>query len=403
MEVLDALRGFALFGILLVNMALFSWPVYDLMMGQEVWTGLVDQIADWLIRFFAEGKFYALFSFLFGLGMTIQMERAAARGAGFAGLYCRRLLVLLGIGLLHEYLLWEGDILVAYALLGFLLLAFRNRKPKTLLIWVVICMVLPLLVYAVFYGFYFLAALIPETAGEMQQGLAQDSAEYARKTAENLRVFREGTFAEIFVQRARNVSFLWQFMMFTLPMIFAMFLLGLYAGRRRIFQDLAAHPDLVRKTLIYGFWLGIPANAIYATCFSLHESQLSLIWMIAAVAIAVGGPALALAYAASITLCWQRGARLRILQFLAAAGRMALTNYLLQSLICTTIFYSYGLGLYGSVGRLAGLGIAVAVFVAQVGLSVAWFRHFRFGPVEWLWRTLTYGRRPPMRIAAGSG
>src|SRR5688500_1977833 len=135
-ETLDVLRGFALFGILLVNMALFSWPAtYAVLTTEESWTTRADKIADWVVRFVAEGKFYPLFSFLFGWGMTVQMERAKSREGSFVRFFSRRLLVLLGIGLVHAFLIWEGDILMAYAVFGFLLLAFRNRRPRTLLLW----------------------------------------------------------------------------------------------------------------------------------------------------------------------------------------------------------------------------------------------------------------------------
>jgi uncharacterized protein len=113
----------------------FGWPVYQELLAEQAWSAGADAVADWIVRFLAEGKLYPLFSFLFGLGVAIQMERADARGASFASLFCRRQLVLLAIGLAHAFLIWEGDILVWYALCGFLLLAFRKRKPGTLLAW----------------------------------------------------------------------------------------------------------------------------------------------------------------------------------------------------------------------------------------------------------------------------
>jgi len=398
-ETLDVLRGFALFGILTVNMMLFSWPVYYSMAGELAWDTRMDAAADWVVRFLAEGKFYTLFSFLFGLGVAIQMERAESRDAGFAGLFCRRLLVLLGIGLVHAFAIWEGDILVWYALFGFLLLAFRKCKPRTLLIWAAIFLLLPVLAYGFFWALIAVASQVQEIAKVIEQEFAKAEASYEQMGEENLRAFSQGTIGEIFAQRAWNVLFGWQYAWFYVPTFFAMFLIGLYAGKRRIARDLEANVRLIRRTLVWGLCLGLPANAVYAIGYGLgNAAELSFTWVITLAAIAVGGPALSLAYAAAITLLLRRDAWKVCLRPIAAVGRMGLSNYLFQSLVCTTIFYSYGLGLYGSVERAAGLGLAMAIYAVLVPFSVCWLRNFQFGPVEWLWRSLTYGKLQPMRI-----
>lgn len=398
-ETLDVLRGFALFGILVVNMAVFSWPIYQVLMGNPVWTTRTDAIADWVVRFLAEGKFFPLFSFLFGMGFAIQMERAAARGADFGGRYARRLVTLLGIGLAHAFLIWEGDILVMYSLCGFLLLAFRNCKPRTLLVWAAACLLIAVVIYALLWALLTVGSLVPEIAKEIEQGLAEEGELEARLAAENLRIFARGSVAEIFAQRAQNVLYLYRYAWVYAPTVFAMFLLGLCAGRRRILQNVEEHLGFVRRALIWGLCLGLPANAVYAVAYGLSDPlNINLVWVITGAALIVGGPALCFFYVATITLMLRRDVWRRRLRPLAAAGRMALTNYLCQSLVCTTIFYSYGLGWYGSVGRAAGLGLAVVIYATQIPLSVWWLKRFRFGPVEWLWRTLTYGKRQPMRL-----
>ena len=398
-ETLDVLRGFALFGILLVNMTLFSWPVYRVLIAEQAWATRTDVIADWIVRFLAEGKFYPLFSFLFGLGMTIQLERAGTRGANFVRLFCRRLLALLGIGLAHAFLIWEGDILVWYALLGFLLLAFRQRRPRTLLVWAAIFLLIPVAICALIWGLFAVGSLLPEIAQVIETEMAREGESYARLAEENLRVFAHGSLAEIFAARASNVVFMWRFTWFFAPTLFAMFLLGVYAGQRRIPQDTEANLAFLRRTLVWGLVVGLPANAVYAVTFGLRNPlNVNLIWVISAGLVALGGPALGLSYAAAITLLLRRDHWRNKLRPVAAAGRMALSNYLFQSLVCTTIFYSYGLGWYGSMGRTTGLGLAAAIYVAQVLLSVWWLKRFRFGPAEWLWRTLTYGQRQPMRL-----
>jgi uncharacterized protein len=396
-EALDVLRGFALFGILTVNMTGFSWP-FDQMMRQQFWETRADVVADWIVRFLAEGKFYPLFAFLFGLGAATQMERAESRGADFTGRFCRRLMVLFGIGLAHSLLLWEGDILLWYAACGFLLLPFRKRRPKTLLVWAALCLSMPALFTMLLWALLAGASLVPEIATSIQNALVQDPEMSAWQIEETIRVFSQGSYAEIFRARLSNLIYMWLVGIFYVPTFFAMFLLGLYAGRRRIPQDIAVNAARIRRVLYWGLIVGLPASLIYTVGMATSDlSDLRFIWLPSQVFVIVGGPAQGLAYAAAIALMFQQDWGKRFLCHFAAAGRMALSNYLFQSLVCTTIFYSYGLGLFGSVGRVAGLGLAATIYAAQVGLSIWWLNRFRFGPMEWLWRTLTYGRRQPMR------
>jgi uncharacterized protein len=180
--VVDVIRGVALIGILLVNMAFFSGPVfYDQAAGITRFDTPPDRAAAWLIRFLGEGKVYSLFSILFGLGLTLQMARAEARGVSFVPLYARRMLVLLGIGLLHAFLLWYGDILVAYALLGFPLLLFRKRAPRTLLIWAGALLTVPVALFGLFTLLTAAASGSAEAAAEFQRGIQQAATESAAR------------------------------------------------------------------------------------------------------------------------------------------------------------------------------------------------------------------------------
>jgi uncharacterized protein len=395
---LDVLRGFALFGILTVNIIGFSWPEEIMMMRADFWEAPVDVVADGAIQFLAEGKFYPLFAFLFGLGAALQMERAESRGAKFTGRFCRRLLVLLAIGLAHALLLWEGDILVWYALCGFLLLPFRQRQPRTVLIWAFICLLLPALFILMIWALLAGLSLIPEFAKSIQEALTQEPEAYTWQLEESIRIFAQGSYGEIFAERLSNLLYMWVVGLFYVPTFFAMFLVGLYAGKQRLLQDFAVHAGRIRQVLLWGLIVGVPANLFYAAGMAITDmTDVRFVWLLCHAVLIVGGPALSLAYAAALVLLlqsefWQRG-----LRGIASTGRMALSNYLLQSLICTTIFYSYGLGLFGSVGRATGLALAVLIYVVQVGISVWWLKRFQFGPMEWLWRTLTYGKRQPMR------
>jgi len=400
-ETLDVLRGLALFGILTVNMASFSWPYEYLPWQRNVWNSRADVLADWLIRFLAEGKFYPLFSFLFGLGAAIQMERADGRSTPFAGRYSRRMLVLLAFGLMHALLLWDGDILVWYALCGFLLLPFRRRQSKTILIWAFPCILIPALLIILLWALLAGLALVPEIAAAIKQAVDELFGTYdeQRQAVEDIiRIFASGSYAEIVRERLGNVIHMWVAGIFYVPEFLGLFLLGLYAGKRRIFQDLAANTRLIRRVLIGGLVIGLPLNLFCVVSMSMSNlADWHFLWLLSFGLAAIGGPAQSLACGAAITLVVQAGHCERWLRPIGCAGRMALSNYLLQSLVCTTIFYSYGFGLFGSIGRATGLTLTALIFALQVVFSTWWLGHFQFGPMEWLWRTLTYGSRQPLR------
>ncbi len=398
-EVIDILRGFALLGILLVNMALFSHPVQKVLFGLTESSGLADRLADWGIRFFAEGKFYSLFSFLFGLGFALQIQRAEARGTRFVPFYLRRLLILLLIGLAHAIFIWTGDILVLYAVIGaILLLFFRGRAPRTLLIWCGVMLAVTVLITAALTGLVALAQLSPGAAAEMSREFAESEANMRAAAEEAERVFATGSFMEITRQRLSDLGFMYTYVVFLAFNVLAMFLLGLYTGRREIFRDVSAHVPLFRRVLWWGLPIGIAGNLVYVIFLEgANRSEPSWQSLVAVVGQTVGAPALAMGYVAAITLLVQRDTWRARLGPLAAVGRMALTNYLLQSLVATTIFYSYGFGLFGQIGPAVGILFTLAIFTAQIPLSVWWMGRFQFGPVEWLWRTLTYLRWQPLK------
>lgn len=398
-KIVDILRGFALFGILLVNMTIFSRPIQAILFPVDPAASWYDRAAEWFIRFAGEGKFYALFSLLFGLGLFLQMERIEARGGRFVPLYARRLLILLGIGIVHAFLIWMGDILILYALLGFLLILFRKAKPRTLLIWMVILIAIPLLFSFAATGLVELGRSIPEGAAQIEQAFAQASAGYAADLERAYQVYAGGNFAEITAQRFADYLSLGFTAYFVMGFnVLAMFLLGVYFGKRGIFRDLEAHRGLFRRLLVWGLVLGLGGNALYATLI-MPISRIEPTWplLLATAAQGLGAPLLMLAYVSTVCLLalspvW--GERLRVL---APVGQMALTNYLLQSIVCTLIFYGYGLGLFGKVGAAAGLGLTILIYLLQIPFSHWWLSRFSYGPAEWLWRSLTYLKPQPMR------
>lgn len=396
---IDVVRGFALFGILLVNMAFFSRPLQSILLNETVW-GPWDHATELVIRALAEGKFYVLFSLLFGLGMALQMERAAAAGRGFAGYAVRRLLVLLAIGVGHAVLLWYGDILTPYAVLGFLLLAFRGRRDRTILIWAGVIYLVPLVIGGVLTGLIELARLMPDSAAEIDKAFALQRAEFRVLAATALQNYGHGSWADALRQRLTDLSTSTWGYFFIAPVIAAMFLTGLVIGRRRILQAPEQHVQLLRTLAVVGIPVGLACNVGFATVTAdASLLELSGRWYLAYVLQAAGAPLLAGGYAAALVLLLRREAWSERLRPLAAVGRMALTNYLLQSIICTTLFYGYGFGLFGKVGPAAGAMLALVIYAAQVPVSAWWLARFRFGPAEWAWRTLTYGRWQPMRAA----
>ena len=388
-EAIDILRGVAILGILIVNMQLFSTP-----------EGLpVDGTAERLIYFFAQEKFKALFSFLFGLGLAVQMMRAEARGAHFLPLYARRLCVLFLIGVAHFLLVWDGDILHDYALLGFVLLLFHRSSPKTLLVGAGVLLAIPML----FYGITTYSSITSHVSPQMKEWITYENGAEDNGTSDDFSdTYARGSYAEMVTLREselpRDMS----------PdtddaYVLAIFLLGLYAGRRRIFHDIPAHLPFIRRVQRWGLVIGVAGNAAFAVGGSFDPSPTSVTQNVGRLCLVVAAPALMLFYASTIILVTQRETWRRRLAPLAAVGRTALSNYLLQSLICTTIFYRYGLALFGKVSPSLGVLLTITIFLIQIPLSVWWLRRFQFGPVEWLWRSLTYWQRQPMRVSGSVG
>lgn len=388
---LDIIRGFALLGILLVNMLLFMAPLlYVNLAITPWWTKTGDIMADYFITIFAEGKFYTIFSFLFGYGFYIFMMRAREKGRPVVKLYLRRILVLLLIGIMHITLLWWGDILHFYAVIGVFLLLFRNKNEKTLLIWSAILIIIPIVIVG---GFIALAAAV-----DGQDIVGYDLAQHLEKQAQiSLQVYSQGSFTEILQQRLSDFSFVLGNMFVMSPQVMAMFLLGTYAARQRLIQDINVNGPLLRKVWLCSLIVGIPFIFLQ---FTGKYNLLGMSFMVSQfnylTGTVIGGAAFCFLYITTIIFILQKPGWFGILAPLGDVGRMALTNYLLQSVIATTVFYGYGLGLFGRVGPAWGIVLTILIFTLQVYFSRYWMKKYHFGPMEWLWRTLTYGKLQPL-------
>lgn len=385
--VMDILRGAALFGILLMNIEAFTGPLDLSFTGADPhWQG-IDYAADALVYVLVQGKFFLLFSLLFGAGFAVMVQRAADAGRHFTPIYLRRSLALLLIGACHALLVWSGDILVFYALLSFLLLGCR-RWPVPIL------PVAGVLFYAFAVGLSLLFALLVWAAARSGTGLeSAGSMRAAQDIIEAQRLaYGQGSWAQANLQRLSDLRHMVGGILITGPEIFGMFLIGAWFARSGAFAD----PSRFRELYARLRWIAMPLGLLLMLASAawhpyLAPGQFTVQTGVSYAMAAVASLLMALGYLAWIVHA--RGA----LGWLVAPGRMALTHYLLQSLVCTWIFFGYGLGYFEQLPRAWQLPFAAALFALQVGVSRLWLARFRQGPMEWLWRALTYLRLPPMR------
>jgi len=396
-EVLDVLRGLAIFGIFVINLE--SFTLWDFLSGGEKATVPLagfDPATLFAHRLLFLGKFYSLFSLLFGIGFAIQLSRARERGANPVPLYCRRLAILLGFGLVHLFL-WSGDILVLYAVLGFVLLGFRGWSDRALLAAAAALIALPVAQEAV----------VAATDGALDPGapflaLAERvDARLGYVEGSDVLVVGRGGWEGLLRWNAAGPFWRWSLILSEGRefKVLGVFLIGLVVGRGELLAGLAARRRLLGLVLLFGTVIGFHANAALALLWDARWERPVL----TAAVYALGVVPLGLAYAAGTALVWLRPWGRRILGVFAPVGRTALTNYLLQTAIGIGVFYGVGLGLGGSMGPTAWTGFAVAVFTLEVVVSALWLRVFRYGPMEWLWRRLTYGRPLPNRLRSRAG
>jgi uncharacterized protein len=408
LHILDILRGFAILGILFVNVHFYSRPIYAVFRAPDGRAGALDGLVETLTTFLVAEKFFSILSVLFGLGMAIMYQRATERGVRFGPLYLRRLAGLFAIGVAHALLLYAGDFIGNYALLGLPLFLFRNARPRALLAWSAAFLLVPCLIMA--QGMLARPAAVPAARAEQADGVqAQTQAEEARQAQEARRqqrrealqrridesvaVYGRGTVAEIFRLRAREVVFQYSSLLFVGWKLFAMFLVGLWCWRSGLVPALEQRLPLVRRVMWIALLVGLAGCSL-----SLYGERAAgggvALQLGAFVGQEFGAPALAIFYMAALVLLYFGGVARPLLDALAPVGRMAMSNYVFQSLVCALLFHSYGLGLFGRTSNLENILIAVGLCVVQVLLSRAWLRRFSFGPLEWLLRGFGYRGRP---------
>ncbi|MGY1521549.1 DUF418 domain-containing protein [Luteimonas sp. A482] len=392
-QALDVIRGFALLGIFLMNIEWFSRPLQEMGSGIDPGATGLDHAAAWAVHVFVAGKFWVLFSLLFGMGFAVMSSRGG-HGPQFCGRYLRRCLVLLAFGVLHAVLLWPGDILHAYAITGLLLLAFGEISNRARL-WLGIALYATLALMITFGGG--LMSLVP--AGEIDEiGTMAEEMESAAAVA--TQVYAHGSYADAVVQRARDfLTLSVQGALMVIPLALGVFMLGAWLVRSGRMHDVASQRGWFARLALWTIPLGAVFVALAMSVGTSFEGMREMGPMLLASGLMMlGSLPLALGYVALLVLGLGVPGISRVLGWLAPAGRMALTHYLLQSLIASTLFYGYGFGLWGQVGRAGQVVLVLVVFALQVAASHWWLARYRFGPMEWLWRWLTYGAKPAMRV-----
>ncbi len=384
--ILDALRGFALLGICLANFPEFSLYTFQ---PAEVTAAMPSAAIDRVVRFvqylFIDGKFYTIFSILFGIGFSIIIANAERKGADGFKIFYRRMSVLALIGFLHLMLLWSGDILLLYAIAGMLLPLFRRLPDRMLL--------------AVSALFIFVPVLIEWGTGMAQISLSAWASDlqwhYCAKygiTGENFGVWLRDarSYAGVFQFLIQGAfERMWEFLEgHRLLKVMGLFLLGFYIGRNRIYAGLACHRKEIGRTGTISLLVGLPLSVVYAwDSVSGHpfgDTVASLLYAVSVVPMGIS-------YMAGMAWLFMKYETSGMWRYIAAPGRMALTNYIGQSLIGILLFYGIGFGWGASVGLGTTELIACGVFVVELLCSLAWLRYFRYGPLEWIWRMLTYG------------
>lgn len=393
---MDALRGLALFGIFVMNLKGFGFYNGDLP-NQGPFFSSADDPVEFFCSVLMEGKFYSIFSFLFGWGVVLQLQRARAKGLDAVALVRRRLIIMFFLGLAHLILLWPGDIVCFYALVGFLLLLMRNGSDKTLLLTAIALLLSPILLYYL----------------KMQWPLASAPANFLRDTAlaVDLRLNKIGSEQQLF-DALKTMNY-WEgiklnivgtifrfydlFFQSRISKVLGMFLLGYLMGRNDRYKTIIHNKKLLWRIAIIGLVIGLPANALMEIFMDGADYYgLKIRGWYATIFYALGVAPLALAYIALFFLAAQTKRGIAFFRYLAPAGKMAFTNYIMQSVIGMMVFTGVGLGLILEVGPTYGLLFAVLIFVFQIMVSRWWLSRFQYGPIEWLWRSGTYGKRQSM-------
>jgi uncharacterized protein len=413
----DVLRGFALLGILVINIAMFGLPQVAMKNPVLAGGGSGADLTVWTISYVVFfQKFMSIFSMLFGAGLILMYERAEAAGRSFGATYYRRLGWLLVIGILHAYFLWWGDILFSYAVSGLILYPMRRQSGRRLVIIGVILFFIGSL-FIIGLGLFFdfarntsAEADAANAAGESLTSLQESMSEVwpeiekefkptPEKINEEIEAFRGGYWS-VFIRAFPQVLALQTiiFVLFIVWRVVGFMLIGMGLMKLGVFTAERSRRFYL-ICIIAGYGIGLPI--VGNTTYKLISSDFDFIniFGISALYDHIGILLITAGHVGLLMLIYQSKILIGFKKRLAAVGRMALSNYLMHSIILAPIFYGYGLGLFGKVDYFGLMGFVIGMWIVQLYLSPLWLGHFRFGPFEWLWRSLTYKKRQPMRIS----
>lgn len=412
---LDRLRGVAILGILVMNVYAFAMPFIGYMNPLRVGGTEAYNIGTWLFtHILFDQKFLSIFAMLFGAGLVLMTERAEARGAKPARFYFRRQFWLIVIGALHGYFIWFGDILFTYALIGMLVYRARKWQPRTLII--VACVLLPVTLLFNLGNAKMTEQLMAQVAeievlqeageelDEEQQeilGAWEQQRAFGFPTEEDIQKEIDaylGSYLDAVEHRAPLVAMMQVFMVlaFGLWRISALMLIGMALMKLGVLTAERSKTFYLRFMLV-SYALGLPLTIFSAADLYAHQFDQLYFMRAGGLANYFGSILVGLGHIGLVMWLTKTDALRGLMDRFAAVGRMALTNYLAHSVILTTVFYGYGLGLYGSVPRFWQMFFVAAVVGLQLLWSTWWLERYRFGPVEWVWRSLTYGKKQPMK------
>lgn len=400
---LDILRGIAVMGILAMNIVAFAMPFQAYMNPMAYGMESQSDLASWLLSFvLVDGKMRGFFSFMFGASTLLVIESARATGNSPARAHYLRMLWLLVFGLLHFYLIWFGDILTGYALCGLILYAFRNLSVRALVIWGIALVLLQVLLFSAMSAFIFglaHSAGMPDANAEMAQAwqtMQSDFGVLPDAMTRSLEIYR-GSYAGILTERVTRMGM----MPLNNSLLFGPETLGYMALGMAAFKSgfLCGAWNAVRyrKWAIVGFAIGLPAYALFAWVLLRDGFSIPVLFAVTMAATGIVRPVMIMALAALVILVTWRGGWL--VDRIAAAGRAAFTNYLGTSILMTTLFYGYGFGLYGHLSRIELWIPVLGMWALMLLWSKPWLDRFRYGPFEWLWRSLARWEFQPMRKA----
>lgn len=401
---MDVLRGFAILGIFIANLGSgFSWYDESAKLSGPMLLPAWDHKMAFLHHMFIEGKFYSIFSLLFGWGIALQIKRGLAKGIDAVPTVRRRLLFMLLLGFIH-LMIWPGDIVFFYALLGFLLLPLRKFSNKTLLITGTVLVLCPMLLYWLkmkFPELNYPAEKLREL-GNWADIKLNPQLKDIKSEAEYMEFLKTATWWDVLKGNMAGFFYRYGYLFFVSRIfkVLGIFLIGYVIGRSDFYKNILQNKKIIYTVIIAGLLIGLPANYFLAQQMQDHSNdyyELKQNGLYQTIFYALGVAPLAMAYVGLFMVSFQSVTGKKILSVLAPVGKMAFSNYIMQSLIGNFVFLSPGLGYMGQIGPVYYTVFGIGVFIIQIILSTIWLKCFNYGPLEWLWRSATYKKWQPMR------